>query len=185
MTSVVEICNSALNKIGANTINSLSEDSQEARLCKAQFTRLRDALLRSHPWNFALHRAVLARLADPPAFDFAYQYQLPGDCLRLLQLQDPATRFRIEGRQLLTDAEAARVLYIRRVTDPNRFDALFGEALATRLAAEIAFAVANSRSLGEEMLKLARDAIRDAKTRDAQEGTPAVVAGSSWLDSRV
>ena len=54
MASVVEICNGALNQLGATTILSLTEDSKNARLCNQRFTQVRDSVFRSHPWNLSL-----------------------------------------------------------------------------------------------------------------------------------
>jgi len=58
-TNAEAICNSALLKIGASTIVSLSDSSVEAEACNEQYTKLRDELLRSHPWNFAMKRVFL------------------------------------------------------------------------------------------------------------------------------
>ena len=51
MASVVDICNGALNQLGATTILSLTEDSKNARLCNSRYTQVRDSVFRSHPWN--------------------------------------------------------------------------------------------------------------------------------------
>ena len=51
MASVVDICNGALNQLGATTIVSLTEDSKNGRLCNARYTQIRDSVFRSHPWN--------------------------------------------------------------------------------------------------------------------------------------
>lgn len=62
MSATVEnICNSALTKIGAATISSISDTNKRALLCNEQYAKLRDDLLRSHPWNFAIKRAYLAK----------------------------------------------------------------------------------------------------------------------------
>ena len=49
MTSNVDICNSALNMVGASIITSLTEDSKAARVCNQRFTFVRDAVMRAHP----------------------------------------------------------------------------------------------------------------------------------------
>ena len=49
MASVVDICNSALNQIGASNIISLTEDSKAARLCNQRYTFVRDSVFRAHP----------------------------------------------------------------------------------------------------------------------------------------
>jgi hypothetical protein len=84
MASVVDICNGALNQLGATTILSLTEDSKNARLCNSRFTQVRDAVFRSHPWNCLQKRQELAADTDAPAWGFSYAYTLPADCLRLL-----------------------------------------------------------------------------------------------------
>lgn len=68
MPSVVEICNEAMDLLGAATITSLDENSKEARLCNRRFSTVRDAVLRSHPWNCAITRATLSQDGTPPSF---------------------------------------------------------------------------------------------------------------------
>ena len=51
MASVVDICNSALNLLGASTISSLTEDSKNARLCNQRYEPIRNRMFRSHAWN--------------------------------------------------------------------------------------------------------------------------------------
>ena len=60
MPSVVDICNEAMDLLGAATITALTENSKEARLCNRRFSTVRDATLRSHTWNCAIARADLA-----------------------------------------------------------------------------------------------------------------------------
>ena len=43
MASTVDICNGALNQLGATTILSLTEDSKNARLCNSRYTQVRDS----------------------------------------------------------------------------------------------------------------------------------------------
>ena len=63
MASVVDICNSALNLLGASTITTLTEDSKNARLCNQRYEPIRDRTFRSHAWNcltkeFSLQKIV-------------------------------------------------------------------------------------------------------------------------------
>ena len=86
MTSVVEICNSALNILGANNITALVEDSKNARLCNQRYEPLRDAVFREHTWNCLIKRVQLAQDTASPTHEYTYQYQLPSDCIRVLSL---------------------------------------------------------------------------------------------------
>jgi len=56
--AVINVCNQALSLVGADgNISSLSEDTQNARICNLWFNDSRDYLLTSFPWKFALQIA--------------------------------------------------------------------------------------------------------------------------------
>lgn len=57
----VDICNLALGRIGASTITALGEGSDESDQCDLYYVPTRQALLRSHPWGFALKWVDLVR----------------------------------------------------------------------------------------------------------------------------
>ena len=60
MASVIDICNKALDKLGQNPIISLTDGNKAANLCTRNWPLVRDQVLREHPWNFAMKRAILA-----------------------------------------------------------------------------------------------------------------------------
>jgi len=192
--SVVSICNMALGKIGAAAITAITEATDNARACNRFYEPVRDELLRRHPWNFSVNRATLAQLAEAPAYGYDHAYQLPSSpyCLRVLELyeeRDSGYDFLVEGRKLITDSDTARIKYISQVTDPTQFDATFVEALATRLAAEIAIPVTGESNIAEAMLKLYELKIQEAVGNDGLEGhadeddKPIEVDGT-WLNER-
>jgi len=112
MASTVDICNGALNQLGASTIISLTEDSKNARLCNARYTQVRDSLFRSHPWNCLQKRVQLASDTATPAWGFSYQFTLPADCLRVLRIEDYDSDYKIEGRKIVSNVPTMKVLYI-------------------------------------------------------------------------
>ena len=184
-TSVVQIVNNALIKIGANAIISLTEDSEAARAANVMYEQVRDATIRDHIWNFAVTRVELAQSVDAPAFEFAFQYQIPSDCLRVLQMESANMVYKIEGRKLLTDEGTAKIMYLGRVTDVNEYDSMFVEALSARLAAELAITLAESNSLYQNMMEMYRLKVADARSADAQESGYSEVIADTWLDSRI
>jgi hypothetical protein len=139
-SSATDICNIALGHLGEARITSLEEDTTSARACALHYDQVRDQVLRSHRWNFAQTRATLTVLADEPAFGWDYQFQLPADCLRVLEVNDSeagdwiSDTFLIEGRKILTNADEVNIVYVQRVTNVAAFDALFVDALAIKLA---------------------------------------------------
>ena len=170
MASTVDICNGALNQLGATTILSLTEDSKNARLCNSRFTQVRDAVFRSHPWNCLQKRVELAADTTAPAWGFSYAYTLPADCLRLLRILDYDSNYKVEGRKILSNTSSMKILYIGRITDPNQYDELLRETLSASLAADIAFAVTSNNTTATNMYNLFQDKLRDARFVDSTEG---------------
>ena len=192
MASIVDICNGALNQLGASTILSLTEDSKNARLCNARYTQVRDSVFRSHPWNCLQKRVQLAADTATPAWGFAKQYTLPADCLRVLTILDQDSDYKIEGRKILTDNSSMKILYVARIEDPNEYDELLRETLSAALAADIAYGITSSNPLTQNMYNLFQDKLKEARFVDATEGQNTnpekgladVVDTSTWLNSR-
>ena len=170
MASTVDICNGALNQLGATTILSLTEDSKNARLCNSRFTQVRDAVFRSHPWNCLQKRVELAADTTAPAWGFSYAYTLPADCLRLLRILDYDSNYKVEGRKILSNTSSMKILYIGRVTDPNEYDESLRETLSAALGADIAFAVTSNNQTATNMYNLFQDKLKDARFIDSTEG---------------
>lgn len=100
MVTDVDIVNAALIKLGERTIASLSDAVKPALLANAIYADLRDALLREHPWNFAVVRTSLAVPASlAPGGRYGTAYMLPDGgggaprCLRLLGVEDSGGRY--------------------------------------------------------------------------------------------
>lgn len=185
-TSEVAICNSALAKIGAQRILSLVENSEAARLCNEQYYKIRDDLLRSHPWNFAIKRVKLVSTGNAPAFGYAFEYQIPVDCMRILSTISSTDSWSKEGDKIVSDDSEFGIRYIAKVTDPNQFDANFCEVLSLKLAADICYSLVQSVTLKASLDQLYKDAIKDARSFDAQEsGSVQTVVADDWLMSRL
>ena len=192
MASVVDICNGALNQLGATTILSLTEDSKNARLCNSRYTQVRDALFRSHPWNCLQKRIQIAADTTAPAWGFSFAYTLPADCLRLLKILDYDSNYKVEGRKILSNTSSMKILYVARVTDPNEYDELLRETLSASLGADIAFGVTSNNQTASNMYNLFKEKLRDARFVDSTEGQNIdsdlgmadVIDASTFINSR-
>ena len=70
MVSEVDICNAALIKLGdENTISAIGQDGREGEVCELMYSQVRDRLLASHPWNFAIGRSTLTADTATPDFE--------------------------------------------------------------------------------------------------------------------
>jgi len=158
MADETSIANLALAKLGISPIMALTDDSKQAQFANRFYSQTRDEVLSSHRWNFAMRRLTLNRLATAPDFEWDFAYQLPADCLRVVQLNgyepnEQQGEFAIEADRLFTDSEEANVRYIARVTDGSLYPPLFSQALATLLASRLAGPLTGSRELPSVMLE--------------------------------
>jgi hypothetical protein len=199
MSSVIQVANRALTKLGAGRITSLADDIKAARDVQSCFDDLRDDELRARRWQFSIRRVSLPALVDAPAFGWNYQYQLPADCLKIDMINDqfPAgvltdyigsemLEWTIENNRVLTNFQAPlKVRYIAQVTDPAQWDPGFREVLACRIAAELAESLTQSnqkRQLAWEEYQLA---VRKALRSNAVERPPVMLNDEAWILSRV
>lgn len=200
MASTVDIANFALNTLGATNITALDENSKPARIINQRYESVRDTVFRAHPWNCLIQRAELARESDTPDFGYAYQYTLPTDpyCLRVIEFSNGTLSypqdnmfsntggpvFVIEGRKLLTDEAIAKIKYVSRVTDPQQYDANLIEALAARLAMEIAYSVTGSTTMVQVTASLYEEKLKEARFVDGTEGAPQRLEANDFIEAR-
>jgi len=190
MASKVDIANYALALLGQDPITDLTEDSKAARTLNLRFDSVRDAVLRGHPWNFAVQRDSRAALATAPAWGWTYAYNLPSDFLRLLDF-NPETRdpYELETqdgeRVLLTDASSCDIKYIARVTDTTLYDSLFIEALAARLAWASCVAITGSAELLAKLKQDYEDKLGEARSIDGQENPSVVLGFDEFTDAHL
>lgn len=187
-TSEVEIMNSALVKLGAERIVDPDDANIRARLCKERYPHVRDALLRSHPWNFCTAYSELAVVDPKPAdvFDYQYVFQLPANCSRVFKtdLSYDVEWEEIVGARIATNASSVIVKYGQRITDVTKYDDSFIEVLAWALAADIAYALTQSTAQRDEAKKSFKDELAVARSYDAQVGSVRRVISDEWLDAR-
>lgn len=207
MASETDICNRALQRLGASRITSLTENKPNARSCNVAYGPLRDAELRANPWNFAVARASLAASPVQPLFGKAYSYPLPADFLRLLP---PDSNYdynsvltsdwgsngtwagnwtypdlQIEGRSILTNFPAPlQIRYVSQVTDPNVFDPLFREALAARIAVELCEEITQSNTKLAAITEAYKQVLSEARRNKAIENPPVMPVQDTFITRR-
>lgn len=184
--SEVAIVNSALIKIGVEPIASLAENSRAAILANHQYSKIRDKLLYSHPWNFAIKRAELVVTVTEPVYEFAYEYTLPVDCLRVFETQyGPSQDFyQVEAGKLYSNYSDLFIKYIAKITDTTKFSPMFDELLAIDLAIDLEFALLQSNSYKNTLLEERKEILRDARSFDAQENPSYPFQEDVFLNAR-
>jgi len=186
MPSETDLLNDALCQIGASRITGIDEGSINANHCLTFYPKLRDDLLRTAHWRFAAAREELVQDVEKPLFEFAFQYSLPLDFLKIreyngasldttnLALFERATvrRYEIEGRKLVTNDAEAKIVFTKRITDPNIFDSLFYQTLTTWLASKLANGITKDTKRALDLLRKALEVLLPmALNVDGQEGS--------------
>lgn len=181
-------------KLGAARINSIDDDVKNAREAKAIWAVKRDAELAANPWSFATTRASIPATSTAPAFGFGYAYPLPADYLAMVEVgqfwamyepSDGGPWFAIEGDEILTDeGSPLRIRYVRRIENAGLFPALFVEALACRLAAELAEPLTQSLQKRQAAWREHAQAVSLARRRNAIERPPQRTVDDSWTIAR-
>lgn len=161
MSSDIEICNIALSRVAVTQpIASFTERSKEAEQCQVFYAAMRNLVLQAFPWPFAESFIALADLGSP-APGWAYRYRYPADCLQVRNIVQPGWRralsadqqipFKIGydagGRVIHTDQPEAVCRFTFKVEDSTLFDEQFADALAWRLAMELALPISSKPDL--------------------------------------
>ncbi|MEF2230883.1 MAG: hypothetical protein V3571_08140 [Pseudodesulfovibrio sp.] len=188
-SSVIEICNNALLDLGEDAIMSLADGSKAAALCNHRWPAVRDAVLRTHPWNCAMAQAELAAAVAAPLWKWEFQYALPTDFLRIIAIvaRDgaPVNDWEIQGGIILCNEDAPLFIsYVRREPDPGKYDPLLTEALSARLAATLAYPLTGSTSLAQAYWDIYQKKLAEARGVDAREGVPESVTPTRWIGAR-
>ena len=192
MASTVDICNSALNLLGASTISALTDDSKNARLCNQRYEPVRNRVFRGHAWNCLHKRVQLAQNSTAPVVEYSNGYALPSDCLRVLKIHTGSTDsiastidYKLEGRNIVTDEGTVYLIYIALITDPNEFDVYLQESISHQLAADICYAITNNATLANNYMTRADERLREARFIDATENTLGTIESNEFTDARL
>lgn len=186
-TSVTSVCNRALQRLGASRIVDITDDTRNGRACNAAYDAVRRAELRKHRWLFAIKRITLAPLVETdPHGEFAYIFQLPDDCLRVLKPRDSSLDWHIENKKLYTnDGNVLKLRYVADVSDPSKFDPLFAESLSLAMSDAMCEEITQSNTKKAGIRDEYKTVISDAKKVNAMETIPAEPEDDPWILARL
>jgi hypothetical protein len=206
MADPITICNQALGWLGASLINSLTESSTEAQLCLANYEELRDAVTQEGRWTFARNSYELSTNRIPAQgsvlnqrqddFAFERRTQIPSRVLQILRVYDPNTvrdtqrrkksqvLWQIQGNYLLCDEPVIYIDTIDQQTNEEHMPPVFRQALAYRIATELAIPLTNDRNLAELYELKYQKRLADALAIDGIQGRNEAVVDGSFITVR-
>lgn len=183
--TLVDLYNRALDIIGTQSVQTIADTTNEARLCNRNYDNCRRAILRIHPWNFAITRVTLGASTGTPAFDFQYQYPLPTDLLRLTKTSMEIDDWRVEKGLLLTDSTVVQIAYVQDVIDVSLWDPLCFDAVAHYLAWVLSYKITQSQTLKDQVFKDFNSILSKARFIDSTEDPKQDLDIDVWMRSRV
>lgn len=188
MASATSICSNALLMLGADPINDLdASEGDRAILALNLWPSSRDSIIRAHMWDCCIKRETLAPLAAAPVYGWAYQYQIPADCLRLIGIgpvDGYAVNHKVEGRTILADHNPLLVRYLFKNENVETWDAGMVSYAEAYMASLMAWPIQKDRGLAADMRNLAAQLLRQARGADAQQGVPDAILSSPLLEVR-
>lgn len=198
VTTPVDICNMAFTKLGVRPINTLSEINDRAIMANATYANIRDEVLRSYPWQWALKYFELSGY-DPPdeVWNYSSQYDIPekANVLKVHEVEgqtaDDGDEWQLLGDTIVTnlnsntsEAPQIRIVCIMRIETVGSYDASFIDALCARLMAEWADSVRRISSLSDAAVTRALQKQRNAWSNQGQERTPRRIRFESFIRAR-
>ena len=197
MQNRTNVINTALQRCGAAGINLAFRDTQEAAIATAAYDRCRKLVLAQYKWGFAQKSVTLAQGTETPAFGYHYTFPLPGDCEQVVDIHPYAVeedgtivppdmfkhhqaKWEIVGRTVHSNFP---LLALRYVSDAETdMPEAFANALAWRLAFEIAPYLQQGTNQATQFLQLYEQALDEAKVDNDVQQRPETLP--AWRASR-
>jgi hypothetical protein len=194
--SRIDICNQAIAELPAKAIQSVDENSLEARECRRFYPQvIREMLEGPHDWSFQNRRVILAQLAaNGRTHEWAYAYSVPSDMgtpIRVLpdfdslglgipvplpgdpymetwatQLGTIEVPYIVENGAIYTNAATATLEYGVNDIEEVVIGPLVERAIVAELASRLAVPVKKDRKLKGELIQEAEVAWARAMADD-------------------
>ena len=118
--SALDICNAALSKIGEAPLDALiANESTASRLCVLHYHPARRETLCMARWTFAATQTTLDSVsAQAPNSLTPYQFTLPADCLRVLDVE--CSEWKMQGRRIHASCAPLPLSYIADIENADQ-----------------------------------------------------------------
>lgn len=197
--SDVSICARAAVQLGAQPVQSLSEETDVARVMSVVYPGLKRGIMGRYAWSFLTVKRELTRLAKRPVGEWRYLYVRPSDVLSLPSavFRSPQAvmgthEFETKREGIATNAERLIVEFQRDVPE-GEWPAYFVELMVAALCARTAFAITDQSGVQAEWEGIAFGApseggmgglMGDAVTLDSQGSGNEALNSDAFVNAR-
>lgn len=188
----VDICNMALGHLGnRNTVTNIDTPRNDKETTFSLWYDItRQGLLKTLMPNFALARIIVSQ-KTAPAFGYAYAYEYPQRCLKMLGIGDidckGNVKYTVEDNLILTDQlyeNGMPIRFIDDIKDVNAMSPEFVMTLSVELAKRVALSVTQDQGKLSAILKLLPAEMANTSGLNAQENPPIRKSSSRFRASR-
>ncbi len=187
MASKTDICNTALTRLGQEPITSFDENTSAAKRCSILFDEISDQVMASGEWTTLLNRQQLAKLTTNPEYGYSFQYQLPPDLIKLIEINNNPIRnirFKRESDRLLVDEGTVSILYVKREPNLQLWGPHLTTAVSLKLTAELVVSLTGSASLLQFYTREYEQWLRKALSVDNQQASVDLLTSDILIDVR-
>ena len=192
ITSIIDICNMALDYCNVRNITSMDEGTKQSQKCLMWYDTVRKSLLLNMNASFSIKRAILAEVANLKiAYGYDKAFALPADCLQVLNLDSPINDryYQIEGNYLFCeqrfDSEAIKIRYIADIKDVTKFDSEFCDCLALKLAEKICSPLTEDEQKTNMLKQLAQQKYIETSTKYGRDNRMIVINKPRYREAKV
>ena len=183
-TSWVNVCNRALSRLGAESITTMEEGTDRSILCLLHLPEAVETLIQGNDWNCLKKDVELVQSDKTLDYEYDYQYALPADYGRIIEVYPRGYKYSVVEDYLLTDLdEEVYLTYIYKPTaDPTTIPGTLLNAITMELAATLALPLTSNASLTERLERKAAAARVVAINQDNRANDADEVAGYRGVD---
>jgi len=156
---------------GANQIRKIASNTATVLTVSVAFTTTPDDTSTYEIWQ------------NYPPYPWDNQFDLPSDILRLNRTYPSGVAYELNNGLLKTAEDEMAINYVKQVTDPDDFDALFVDALVLSLASKLVMPLLRDKVWQRELDAEALEVVRRARLVNLAEGKPAHVS-QTWNEAR-
>lgn len=192
ISSKSEICTMALSLQGDfGTIHDIDTPTNDKeRTFALWYDVCRQFVLKLMMPNFALARDIVSRSNTVPPFGYAYYYDYPQLCLKVLgvgEIKDKENNYGVEGNRIMHDTlydTGMPLRFIKDIDDVNQFSPEFKILLSEYLAAYTALPNTQDVAKATALMNQLPAKMSTASGLNAQENMPIRISKSLYKQSR-
>ena len=188
------IINKALIRIGQRPLQSVDEDSNDARLVNVVFSSTVEETLREGAFHCTIKRTKLAQTIGNPLFPEVNTFALPADSLRIMKcfVDNPNIRqslnveWELEGTVIISPSDVLYCKYVSLPKDLSILDSLSARAVSLQLALQLSYVKTESIKLTNSILtEYETLMLQKAKSFSSMEANNhSNFAEVDWVESR-